>query len=230
MLFPGDGFITCPWQKHGSPREVLDLGEIFWVVLKPNIFEQKGKFSVGSWSRLSKEDNKLIGNVLAKNLNHKISKAQGLKSLFVDLKNELEKKDFGYVQRISSLAEEFLINAVRLIQNRENRITQNKNWFLELDSAIKNDLSKKWTLEELSKQKNIGVTTLTKLVKEYSGYTPAKYITYLRLNQAKELLRSTSVKLTDIALECGFYSSQHFSSTFSKWVGKSPLSYRKSQK
>ncbi len=32
--------------------------------------------------------------------------------------------------------------------------------------------------------------------------------------------------LTSIALDCGFYSSQHFSSRFSRWVGKTPSKYR----
>ncbi|MBK6284141.1 MAG: cupin domain-containing protein [Draconibacterium sp.] len=44
LLFPGDGFITCPWQKHGSPREVVDLGEIYWIVIKPKNFINNGGF------------------------------------------------------------------------------------------------------------------------------------------------------------------------------------------
>jgi AraC-like DNA-binding protein len=227
LLFPGDGFITCPWQKHGSPREVVDLGEIYWVVLKPRFFLENGKFNLGNWSRIKFRENKLIGEVISKNENHKLSKAQALKSLFVNLQNELEKKDFGYSQRISSLAEEFLITTVRLIQNRESQILKNQNWFQNFDSALKANLSKKWTLDEMANQNNVGITNLTRLVKENTGYTPANYLIYLRLEKAKELLSQTSKKLTYIALECGFYSSQHFSSTFSRWVGKSPRNYRK---
>ncbi|MDB4581626.1 AraC family transcriptional regulator [Draconibacterium sp.] len=229
LLFPGDGFITCPWQKHGSPREVLDLGEIYWIVLKPQRFLQNGKFKMGEWSRFKGYENTLIGKILAENTTHKLVKANSLKPLFVDLNSELNHKGFGYNQRICNLAEEFIITTVRLIQNRENQNIKNQNWFFEFDTMVKGNLSKKWTLEELAAENGIGITTLTRLVKDFAGYTPANYLIFLRLEKAKQLLTSTSKKLTEIALECGFFSSQHFSSTFSKWIGSSPKDYRRNK-
>ena len=227
ILLPGDGFITCPWQKHGSPREVVDLGEIYWVVLKPKLFLKTGKFKAGNWSRLTKDDNDLIGRIFSANENHKLTKAYALKSLFTELRTEIEEQKFGFWQRVANLAEELLIAVVRHIQNRENRHLKNQNWFIEFDKMLKSDISKKWTLEEMASIENIGITTLTRLVKESTGYTPANYLIFLRLEKAKDMLQSSSKKLTNIALDCGFYSSQHFSSTFSKWIGMSPFAYRK---
>ena len=227
LLFPGDGFITCPWEKHGSPREVLDLGEIYWIVIQPELFLESGKFKLGGWSKLKSTENRLIGKVLANNKNHSLLKAQFFKPLFVELQKELVQKDFGYYQRVCNLVEELLIKTVRLLQNRENTILENRQWFLNLEDRLINNLSKKWTLDEMLQDSGIGITTFTQLIKEHSGYTPANYIIFLRLEKAKELLAKTSRKLTDIALECGFYSSQHFSSTFSKWVGITPYIYRK---
>ena len=227
MLFPGDGFVTCPWQKHGSPKEVVDLGEIYWIVIKPKVFSENGQFNLGDWSRLKRAENQLLFNVLSKNTNHSLKKAQLLQKLFVELHKELTDKDFGYYQRVCNLVEELLISTVRLLQNRENQIVKNQQWFLNFETILKDNISKKWTLDEMVKESKIGITTFTKLVKECSGYTPANYLIFLRLEKAKELLKNTTNKLTDIALECGFYSSQHFSSTFSKWVGVAPFVYRK---
>ncbi len=227
MLLPGDGFVTCPWQKHGSPREVVDLGEIYWVVIKPQLFLSNGKFELGTWSRLKPEENALIGKVFSANENHKLAKAHILKALFIELKNELVKKEFGYFRRASNMAEEFLIQVVRHIQNRDNQIRITQNRFQEFDATLRNNLAKKWTLEEMSEYSNLGITSLTQFVKENTGYTPANYLIFLRLEKAKKMLQTSAKKLTDIAYDCGFYSSQHFSSTFSKWEGKSPLHYRK---
>lgn len=229
LLFPGNGFITCPWQKHGSPREVVDLGEIYWLVIKPSMFSENGEFKLGDWSRLKQQENRLICNVLSNNTNHRLQKAQLLKTLFVELQRELEQKKFGYYQRVCNLVEEFLIGAVRIIQNRENQIIEIQNWFSNFDAMLTGNLSKKWTLEEMAKQNNVGITNLTQLVKEETGYTPANYLIFLRLEKAKEMLTKTSGSLTNIALECGFYSSQHFSSTFSKWIGTTPSVYRKNK-
>ena len=227
LLFPGDGFVTCPWQKHGSPRDVVDLGEIYWVVIKPDIFTEKGDFKLGNWTRYKSSENDMIGRVLSENSKHKLEKAQVLKTLFVALKNEVDKKEFGYYTRICNLVEEFLIETVRIIQNRESQTIRNQNWFSNLEEMLTENLSKKWTLEEMAGRSNVGITTLTQLVKEHAGYTPANYLIYLRLENAKRLLKNSDRKLTEIAYDCGFYSSQHFSSTFSKWMGKTPLLYRK---
>lgn len=229
MLFPGNGFVTCPWQQHGSPREVVDLGEIFWIVIKPERFCDDGDFSMGDWSRFSEADNRLIGEVLSKNSNHTLLKAQQFKELFESLRIELETKKMGYYQRVCSLVEEFLIQTVRMIQSREEQLTENQNWFSNLEYLLSNNLSKKWTLKELAEMNHVGITTLIQLVKEYAGYTPANYLIFLRIKKARELLIHTTQSLTSIALDCGFYSSQHFSSTFSKWVGTSPKKYRQTR-
>lgn len=226
LLFPGDGFITCPWQKHGSPREVVDLGEIYWIVIKPKNFNNKGGFELGYWTRFKSAENEMIGKVLSENSNHTLQKAYILKTLFIALKNEIDNKEFGYYQRICNLVEEFLLESVRIIQSRENQIIRNQNWFSSFEELITGNLSKKWTLEEMAEKSKVGITTLTQLVKENTGYTPANYVIYLRLEKAKQLLSDSNKKLTEIAFDCGFYSSQHFSSTFSKWVGKTPLLYR----
>lgn len=227
LILPGNGFVTCPWQQHGSPCDAVDLGEIYWIVIKPEVFTEDGFFYLGDWSRFSSSENKLIGGVLSKNLKHTIQKAQPLKILFESLRHEIENKNFGYFQRVSNLVEEFLINTVRLIQSRENQIKENMNWFSNFNDLINANIAKKWTLNELARKNNVGITTLTHLVKEHTGYAPANYIIYLRLEKAKEQLRNSSKNLTNIALDCGFYSSQHFSSTFSRWIGKTPSIYRK---
>lgn len=230
LLFPGDGFVTCPWQKHGSPREVVDLGEIYWVVIKPKFFNNKGDFNLGNWTRFKLSEIEMIGKVLSENSKHTLHKAHVLKTLFIDLKNEIDNKEFGYYQRVCNIVEELLIESVRIIQSRESQIISNQNWFSNFEEMLTENLSKKWTLDEMADKSKIGITTLTRLVKEHTGYTPANYLIYLRLEKAKQLLVGTEKKLTEIAFDCGFYSSQHFSSTFSKWIGKKPFLYRTENK
>jgi len=40
-------------------------------------------------------------------------------------------------------------------------------------------------------------------------------------------LKKKDVSITDIALDTGFYSSQHFSTTFKKLTGYTPSQFRK---
>ncbi len=63
------------------------------------------------------------------------------------------------------------------------------------------------------------------------GMTPSEYLRVCRLEAARRLLSSSvfaSHTITEIAFECGFASSAHFSTEFRKRFGRSPRSYRQS--
>jgi AraC-like DNA-binding protein len=227
LLLPGDGFITCPWQKHGSPREVVDMGEIYWVVIKPFLFNKNGEFDLGTWTRFTAEENRIAGEILCRNANHILRNARELKDHFERLQHETHNKEFGYQQRVANIIEDFLVSVVRMIRNRENKINEYRNWFIQFDHLLSSNIAKKWTLQEMAEKSNMGITSLTQRVKEYTGYSPASYLTYIRLEKAKKMLSGFNENLTSIALDCGFYSSQHFSGTFSKWVGITPSAFRK---
>ena len=53
------------------------------------------------------------------------------------------------------------------------------------------------------------------------------YLIYLRLNKAKELLRSTNERSSQIAREAGYNDSHYFSYLFKKNTGLTPSDYRR---
>src|SRR3984893_18386836 len=61
------------------------------------------------------------------------------------------------------------------------------------------------------------------------GYSPHQWLTRLRVEQAKTILRQNSNSLIDIALDCGFSSHAHLSNTFRRIVGVTPSEYRRTQ-
>lgn len=65
------------------------------------------------------------------------------------------------------------------------------------------------------------------LFKRYTGYSPIQYITRLRIDRAKHLLRTTMLPISVIAHEVGFADSFYFSRVFSRETGMSPRNYRR---
>ncbi|MBA9026074.1 YesN/AraC family two-component response regulator [Peribacillus huizhouensis] len=63
--------------------------------------------------------------------------------------------------------------------------------------------------------------------KQKTGKSPKAYITELRLNDAKRLLKTTSWSMSSISEELGFENSSSFTRWFVKCVGKPPQMYRK---
>lgn len=62
--------------------------------------------------------------------------------------------------------------------------------------------------------------------KAQTGITCGEYIQQYRLQQAAELLRTSSLSITDIAYECGFDNSAYFSTCFKKKYITTPSKYR----
>jgi AraC-like DNA-binding protein len=63
------------------------------------------------------------------------------------------------------------------------------------------------------------------------GLTPSEYLKVCRLQAARRLLSSPALadrSITEIAFECGFTSSAHFSTEFRKCFGASPRTFRRS--
>lgn len=73
----------------------------------------------------------------------------------------------------------------------------------------------------------LGTTTFTEKVKSYSGFSPVNYLITIRISEAIKLLKQNDLSVTDIALDTGFYSSQHFATTFKKLTGYTPSEFRK---
>lgn len=57
-----------------------------------------------------------------------------------------------------------------------------------------------------------------------------KYVNFLRIAYAKELLETTSFSVLDIALECGYGTLRTFNRVFKEYVGTTPLQYRSEKK
>jgi AraC family transcriptional regulator len=58
------------------------------------------------------------------------------------------------------------------------------------------------------------------------GCTPRQYVIRMRIERAQHLMSMCSDSLREIAVECGFSDSSHFSHCFSSVVGERPSAWR----
>ena len=58
------------------------------------------------------------------------------------------------------------------------------------------------------------------------GSDVVEYLTKVRMDKAKQLLRTTGTKTTEIAFEVGFRDAHYFSNLFKKTQGCTPREYR----
>lgn len=94
-----------------------------------------------------------------------------------------------------------------------------------LDNHYDEDLS----LERISQIFGISPGYASQLFNQRMGTSYVNYITSLRINHAKELLRSTKLENSAIAARCGFSSVNYFYRVFKRSTGLTPSDYRQQQ-
>jgi putative spermidine/putrescine transport system permease protein len=79
-----------------------------------------------------------------------------------------------------------------------------------------------WTLDTMAKHCGLARSRFAHYCQEITNLSPARHLTRCRLEAAARLLReSPGVNVTDVALACGFSSSQYFSNAFRRAFGTS---------
>ena len=103
-------------------------------------------------------------------------------------------------------------NTVDIIKNAQDYIAAN--------------YSKDIILDDVSKELQISPYYFSKLFKKRTGSNFIEYLTNVRIERAKELLRNTNKSMKEICLEVGYSDANYFSRTFKKNVGVTPSEYK----
>jgi AraC-like DNA-binding protein len=81
-------------------------------------------------------------------------------------------------------------------------------------------------LEAFAKMCHRSLSTFKREFRQCYGTTPAKWLIGRRLECAAQMLRTTSMSVTEIAFECGFEEPSHFSRAFKARFGRPPTDSR----
>lgn len=100
-----------------------------------------------------------------------------------------------------SISDERLLKAVKLMQQN-------------LESPL--------DIAEISDLIGIGIRNLQRLFKRHLNTTPVIYYKSLRLWNARRLLLGSSIRISEIALACGFVSSSHFTACYREYFLVTP--------
>ncbi len=73
---------------------------------------------------------------------------------------------------------------------------------------------------------HISASHLSREFTEDTGISPVKYLTKVRIQQAKKLLQTTSLSIGEIAKRCGYHQTNYFCKVFREMTGQTPLQYR----
>ncbi len=92
--------------------------------------------------------------------------------------------------------------------------------------SIHENYGEQITVDDMARTAMYSKFHFTRIFQRVTGLTPGRFLSAVRLQKAKQLLTSTSWKVTDISQIVGYTSVGTFSSRFSYSVGLPPTTYR----
>ncbi len=139
-------------------------------------------------------------------------------------RESLEGLNYKDLKEVEVFLKELLLHLHNLICF--NPAERNQEIIEDMKKYIAENYQDGITLSEMAGEFNLSTSYLSNLFHDETGESFSEYLNMLRLNKAKELLKSTDIKIYQIADRLGFNDAYYFSSWFKKLVGASPTTYR----
>jgi len=201
--------ITPERLRYYYPREAVKPWEFSWM----NIY---GALAISLWGSLRAQ----FGIVVP------MSPDSEAGSQFLDLLGKVECQDFRDPFDASARAYAFFCTLFRQLASPSSSqlgpVEMALKW-LETKSAAR------VTVKELAAVSGISREHFSRLFLASQGCAPALWLRNQRLAQARALLASTAVPISEVAIRCGFSSARHLRNAFRERFGKLPSASRLEQ-
>lgn len=120
-----------------------------------------------------------------------------------------------------------VVEATRLLEQATNSpLIERSRAVSRAKELIDQQPQRQWALQDLARLTSTSAGHLAESFTRDVGVPPHRYLLQVRIERIQELLKSTDIPITQLALEFGFSSSQHFSTTFKKLVGRTAQQFR----
>lgn len=151
---------------------------------------------------------------------------------------------FGSEQLIRLFLEQFLIHIIRRYSNpiifdkklpkkTPQKTTKNRSdneIFNRVVDYLESNISSHVTIEQICRDNLIGRSQLQKIIKERSSLGIIEYFSQMKIDAAKEMIRTNRMNFTQVSEHLGYTSIHYFSRQFKKVTGMTPSEYASSIK
>lgn len=115
-------------------------------------------------------------------------------------------------------------------QSSEEQNAENRTIFPNISgiiSLLEKHSETDFSVEQLARMACTSPRNFTRQFRKATGYSPIGFLLGIRLNHAAELLMNSNLRMSEIAIKCGFSDSNYFTKSFGAKFGISPREYRR---
>lgn len=152
--------------------------------------------------------------------------SHGIQELFHQMIRELQLKRPCFEELLAL----YLRQLFAEVQRSRLEVSSNHyRYSKEIASAIhyfNEAFSQEISIEDYALSQHMSVCWFIRSFKRYTGVPPLQYITTIRINKARELLKDSNYSIQEISSLVGYDNQLYFSRMFKKQTGCSPSQYR----
>lgn len=210
QLQEGNMFIYMPDEPQQYHYELGDHPDMYWIHFYESfpypILEKFGLNKSGIYELSPRTEYTLLFEKIIQELQLKRTNYDSLSNLYC-------------LELLTLFSRNMLKN--NTFENVQNQLFE--TIIQELHKNFQSDIS----IKEYAQMYHMSCCWFIRSFKRYTGVTPQQYITDIRINKAKELLRTSSFNISEISTYIGYQNPLYFSRIFKKITGISPSAYKK---
>lgn len=224
-IHPDSIYFTMPWEVHGSAAEFEPGHEWYFAVIRAAHTGHHRLIFPPELS-LSPTQSNLITTTLLSRKQRAWPATPIVRTIMPALCAELDNPGPLSGTRVVNMCTLLLSEIAAIVAGRVETGKDDNFRVNKLIAELHRRLAEEWTLGRMAGVIGLKRTQFTSLLRKQTGDTPTQFLNRIRTARARELLASTNRGITEIALECGFSSSQYFSDVFRRFTGSTATQYR----
>lgn len=227
--------VTRPWQRHRVGDPYVGAGRLHCLILDVGVRRPHQPWRWPSWVVLTPSDLRQLTEILRHNEQPVWLATPDVIQCFRRIAAAVENDRNGSsVSLLAVQLNQLFLSVLEMFRGQRVRLDESlssKQRTVELFWADLRDnldrLTRNWTVHGMARRCGMGTTSFIRYTRQLTNRTPIQHLNYCRLMTSARLLTSEPARnITDIALCCGFNSSQYFATLFRDRFGATPREFR----
>jgi AraC family L-rhamnose operon regulatory protein RhaS len=228
QLKRGSLTITRPWQIHRIGDPTISPCRLYWLILDVGVRRPNQSWRWPRWFISSEDDIKQLTTLLSHN-------EQPIWSANEEIERAFETMIDAAVQsnesRVKLSINALLIALTELLQRHDPPLDvslSSAHRTVELFLAsLPETVAHPWDLSSMAAACGLGRSRFAYYCREITNMSPIEYLLTCRIEVASRLLlEQQPQRITDIAFQCGFESSQYFNKVFRQYKNCTPREFK----
>ncbi len=225
--------ITRPWQTHSVGNPNVTVSRLHWLILDVGVRRPNQPWRWPPWVLFSPRDLRDLTAHLRHNERPVWHVGGEVGRCFERLAEAVAQGPGPSTETRLKLEINGLLAALLEILRRrkvplDRRLSSNQRTVELFLAELGRNLEGEWTLDAMAEQCGLGRSRFAHYCRLVTNLPPMAYLAQVRVKAAARMLASRpDLNVTQVAMACGFPSSQYFATVFRKLAGRTPLEHRR---